>query len=355
MARGALSVALVMGSVNAACVNPRPAPRAIAPEMSGAAPEQMWTSRVGRRLTGRVEIEDGTIYGAGADRKVYAVNLETGAVKWSHRISGPVGGGVLVSGDTLFVASSRPDGRVYAIDRRNGQRLWRSKAGAIAAPLSMVGGVLIAGTQNGVIAGLDPKSGNVKWRRPLGVARIAAHPVGDSATVVATVDSLFRLLPRDGGVTHRVKSPGSILSPWIEYHGALVAGTTDSQVVAIAPADLRQQWSVRLDAPVLASPAAKGDTLFAASRRGSLFRIVANSLPRADRIVELEWAVTAPVAVVGEQIVLGGADGTLRALRADGREIWRLRIWRPVELRPIALDDGILAIGGEGDIHRYRQ
>ena len=355
MVQGALSVAVLLGSVNAACVNPRPAPRPVSPDMSGAVPQQVWTSRVGRRFTGRVELQDGTLYGAGADRKVYAVDLESGAVRWSHRLSGPVAGGVLVSGDTLYVASTRPDGKVYAIDRRLGRRLWKSGTGAIGAPLSLSNGMLIAQTQKGVIAGLDPRSGAVKWRRPLGVARIPAQSAGDSAVVVATVDSLFRVRSRDGWITHRVSSPGTVMSPWIEFGGALVAGTTDSQVVAIAPNDLRQNWSVRLDAPVLGSPAAMGDTLFAASRRGSVYRIVANSPPKADRIVELEWPVTAPIAIVRRQIVLGGADGTVRALHPDGSEIWRLRIWRPVELRPIGLQDGILAIGGEGDIHRYRQ
>ena len=54
-------------------------------------------------------------------------------------------------------------------------------------------------------------------------------------------------------------------------------------------------------------------------------------------------------------LLLGGADGTLRALRPDGTEVWRIQLWRPVELGPVALDDGILAIGGNGDLHRYRQ
>jgi outer membrane protein assembly factor BamB len=323
--------------------------------MSGAVPEQVWTSRVGRRFTGRVELKDGRLYGAGTDRKVYAVDLESGAVQWSHRLSGAVGGGVLVSGETLYVASSRPDGRVYAIDRRLGRRLWRTKTGPVGAPLALAAGMLIVQTQKGVIAGVDPQTGKMEWHRSLGVARIAAEPAGDSAVVVATVDSLFRLMARNGRVTHRMASPGSIVSPWVEFNGALVAGTTDSQVVAIAPEDLRQDWSVRLDAPVLASPAAMGDTLFAASRRGSLYRIVANSPRKAERLVELAWPITAPIAVVQEQIILGGADGTIRALRPDGVEIWRLRIWRPVELRPLALDDGILAIGGEGDLHRYRR
>jgi hypothetical protein len=61
------------------------------------------------------------------------------------------------------------------------------------------------------------------------------------------------------------------------------------------------------------------------------------------------------VSVVGGQVLLGGADGTIRALRTNGSEIWRVQVWRPVELGPIPLPDGLIAVGGNGDLHRYRQ
>ena len=51
-------------------------------------------------------------------------------------------------------------------------------------------------------------------------------------------------------------------------------------------------------------------------------------------MVELDWPVTAPVSVLDDQILLGGADGTLRAFRTDGTEVWRIQLWRPIELQP---------------------
>jgi hypothetical protein len=110
-----------------------------------------------------------------------------------------------------------------------------------------------------------------------------------------------------------------------------------------------------VDAPVLGALAALGDTLFVATKVGTLYRVDPGSEPRAERIVSLDWPVTAPVTILNGQIILGGADGTIRALRPDGSEIWRLRVWRPVELGPIPLVDGLLAIGGNGDLHRYRR
>ncbi len=355
MTKGALSVALLLGGVNAACVNLRPPPAPLAPEMTNGAPDQVWTARAGRRLTGRVVLGDGTLYGAGVDRKVYAVDLQSGEVRWSHRLSGLIAGGVVVSGDTVYAASSRPEGRVYAIDRETGKRLWRTATGPVGAPLSLAGDLLVAETQRGEVVALELGTGKVRWRRKVGTSRIAAMPVEGAALVVATVDSLFRLEGAGGKVTHRTASPGTLVSAFIAYQGALVGGTTDSLLVSINPRDLGLNWSVRVDAPVLGSPAAKGDTLFAVSRRGTLYRIPPGTPPTAERIVELSWPVTAPVTIVRDQILLGGADGMIRALRSDGSEIWRLQVWRPVELGPVMLEDGILAIGGEGDLHRYRR
>jgi outer membrane protein assembly factor BamB len=355
--RGAFSLVLLLGSVNAACGGYRPpVPAPLQGDaVSGDGPTQVWAARAGRRLTGRVVLQDGHIYGAGVDRKVYAVDLETGEVRWSSRLSGLVAGGVLVSGDTLYVASSRPEGRVYALDRGTGRRLWRAKTGPVAAPLAMVDGTLLVSSQRGQLLGLAPADGSVRWRRPMGMLRVAPVGVGEGAVVVAAVDSLYRVRASDGTVTHRTRSPGSVVSPWLVYRGLLVAGTTDSQVVAVSPGDLATRWSARVDAPVLGSPAALGDTLYVASRRGTVYRLPPGDRPSPRQVVELDWPVTAPLTVVDGRLLLGGADGTVRALRPDGTEDWRLQLWRPVELSPLALDDGLLAIGGNGDLHRYRQ
>ena len=355
--RGAFSLVLLLGSVNAACNGYRPPPPAPLQEAaaSGAGPTQVWAARAGRRLTGRLVVKDDHVYGAGVDRKVYAVDLESGQVTWSSRLAGLIAGGVLVSGDTLFAASSRPEGRVYALDLATGRRHWRVRTGPVGAPLAMVDGVLVVPAQRGQLVGLDPGDGSISWRTRMGMARIAPVRVGDGAVVVATVDSLYRVTVADGKVSHRIRSPGTIVSPWLVHRGLLVAGTTDSQGVAVAPADLTVRWSARVDAPVLGSPAALGDTLYVASRRGTLFRLPPGETRAPERVVALDWPVTAPLTVVGGHLLLGGADGTVRALRPDGTEAWRLQLWRPVELSPLALEDGLLAIGGNGDLHRYRE
>ncbi|MEO8089592.1 MAG: PQQ-binding-like beta-propeller repeat protein [Gemmatimonadales bacterium] len=350
-----MSLALLLGSVNAGCVNFRPPPTPIPAEAAGDAPTPVWTARAGRRVTGLMGVRDNTLYVGDMDRKVYAVDLASGEVRWSSRLSGMIAGGVLLSGDTIYVATSRPDGQVQALRRDDGKKIWRVAAGAIAAPLALVRGVLVAETQRGDIVAFDPATGKIRWRRRIGAARTPAVDAGGGAILVSTTDSLFRVAVSDGRILQRAASPGTVVAPWLAWKGALLAGTSDSQVVSVNPTDLRRLWTVPVDAPVLGSLAAIGDTLFVATRIGTVYRIDPGSEPKAARIASLDWPVTAPVTILKGQIILGGADGTIRALRSDGSEIWRLRVWRPVELGPIPLADGLLAIGGNGDLHRYRK
>jgi outer membrane protein assembly factor BamB len=359
MSLGALSLALLLGSVNAACGPAPAAPAALAPEpSSSAAPAQVWRAKSGRRYTGRIVVAGETIYAGSVDRKVYAVDLASGQLRWSSRLGGLIGGGVLVQGDTVYAASGRPEGRVYALDAHTGHRLWRTTTGTVSAPLALVDGTLVAETQRGEVFGLHPSSGTVIWRRMVGFSRIPAV-AGDSGTlVVATIDSLFRLNARDGKIVRRVRSPGAIVSPWLQHRGLLVGGTTDSGVVAIAHGDLRPRWRAALDAPVLGTPAAQGDTFYAASRRGTVYRIAPvapDTAPVATPIAELDWPVTSSVTVLDGLVLVGGADGTLRALRPDGGEAWRIQLSSPAELGPLPLADGMVAVGGDGDLHRYRR
>jgi outer membrane protein assembly factor BamB len=353
--RGALSLALLIGSVNAACINFRPPPAPLAPSVAGDAPTPVWTAKAGRRFTDPVKIEDNTLYGGSIDRKVYAVNLSSGEVRWSSRLPGMIVGGVLISGDTVFAASSRPQGRVSALRRSTGKQIWRVSTPPIGAPLALINGMLIALSQQGEALGVDPVGGKIKWRRRLGVARTAAVPAGNGGALVATTDSLFRLETSDGRVTHRARTPGTIVSSVLQQGDALIAGTTDSLVVSISPHDLQRHWTLRVDAPVLGSPAAVGDTLYLATRAGTLYRIESGPEPKMKTLARLDWPVTTPVTIAGRQILLGGADGVIRALRIDGTEVWRVRVWRPVELGPIPLSDGLLALGGNGDLHRLRR
>ena len=350
--RGAFSLVLLLGGVNAACRLPAPAGDD-APDrpVSGDAPTPVWTVRTGRRLTGRVELKDGQLYGAGVDRKVYAVDLETGEVQWSSRLSGLVAGGP-VSGDTIYVASSRPEGRVYALDRSTGQRIWRAKTGPVGAPLA-VDGTLLVPAQRSQLLGLNPADGSFRWRRRMGMARIAPLNVGWGAVVVATVDSLYRVMAADGEVTHRVRSPGTIVSPGsctgvFSWRAPPIRRSSPSRPPISRPAGA-SKWT-----PPFSGPWRRWADALRRQPTGDAVPPRPGQPARAGAGGRVGLASHGLTAVDGDLLPVAPTASCERCA-PDGTEAWRIQLWRPVELSPVALDDGILAIGGNGDLHRYRQ
>ncbi len=348
---------MLAGGVNAACAVQGAPPPEVLPDPPPAAPLiELWNAHPARGPSGPLALDDSTIYLGGSDRRVVAISLATGKERWSRRFNGPIVNGILKLGDTLLVSTDPPEGVIHALSiRRIGPTFWKYSSGGLVAPLVLTDGLLLGVSRQGYLLALHPRTGGLAWRTRVGPGTTPPISNGDSTVTLATLDSLFRISTRDGRILRRVNSPGPILSPWIRVPAGLVASTADSSVVGVNPDDLRVIWSVRLDAPTLTSPALIGDTLFAITRIGTLYRILVGMETVAAPVATLGWAVTAPPVVVDNLILIGGSDGMVRAIQPDGAEAWRLALGRPAEIPTILLEDGLLIMGGKGDLHRYRQ
>jgi outer membrane protein assembly factor BamB len=322
--------------------------------VEGTPLEETWTRTAGRGLGGAIAFIDTVIYFGAADRHVIAVDIRNGAIRWRTRLPGPIAVGVTADDQRVYTHTERPDGRVYALDRVSGTKIWSTSVGPSAASPALIYGILVVATRSGMLLGLEPASGKVKWRRATGEARSAAAPGDQGTMLLATVDSLFRISSSDGRVLERSRSPGTVLSGWALHRDYRIAGTTDSLVIGLRPSSLARAWSVSLDAPVIATPAVRGDTAWVFTRIGTLYRILLAGTPVAERLIALRTPFLAAPALVGNWLVAGDVDGELYAMTTEGTIAWQTRIAAPVEFSPLLLPDGFLAVGGRGDLHRYR-
>lgn len=340
-------------SVNASCINFRPPPPPVSEEYSAAAPAEQWMVRTGRGITGPIGTTGTIALVASANRNLEAVDLATGESLWNRRLPGALMGGVLVRNSMLYAGTGRPDGRVDAMDFR-GRRIWRARSGEVTAPLAAAADMIIALNRDGYVVALNAATGRMRWRQPVGRARAPAIE-SDGAIVVTTLDSLFRLEFEAGRVQARRPAPGVVLGGWIPAGGALVAGVADTGVVAIDPRTLETLWRVRTDAPVIVDVAVAGDTIWAASRIGTIYRLVlGEGAPSTTTVTSLERSLTSGVSRMGNLLLVGAADGRIHALSDDGEEQWRVRVWPPADVTPLAVDGGVLAAGGDGDIHYFQ-
>ena len=360
--RRAWSLAVILASVNACGPAFRPVQNFIPGEVKTPEPIEgtpltlLWRSRPFRGPSAPIAHDDTVAFLGGSDRKVVALDLASGRKRWSHRVSGPLLGGVLFDGTTVYAATSRPDGKVRAFDPRSGNKFWEVHTGDVETPLALVDETIVVLTQERQAYGLASKTGEVRWRSRLGSSGIApvALPGGD--VLITSHDSLFRIHARDGLVLLRRRAPGAVVGPWAAHPDALIAATGDSLLVAIHPESLDLAWSVRLDGPLLGPPDVVGDTVYAVTQPGSLYRVIVTDPTVAGLLGPQTWPPTVGPVRFGDLVLLGGSDGVMRAVGAgDGLAAWELKIGRPVALPPIRLSDGsLLLVGGRGDVWRVR-
>lgn len=354
---------MAMVTVNAACGGYRPVPdfdpgdikQPVA--VSGTPLTLLWRSRPVRGPSAPVAADSVNAYIGGSDRRVAAVDLASGRTRWAVRLAGPIVGGVLGDGEVVYAATDQPGGKVVALRKESGREVWSAGTGYVQAPLALTGGYLAVLTRQGMMAGIVTATGKVAWRKRLPSNRVAPAVLDSGVVLVTSYDSLYAVRIRDGQVLLRRRSPGAVTAPWIRYGGQLVAATGDSTVVAISPDSLQPAWRVRLDAPLLVSPAAQGDRLYCVTRAGSIYRIVPGGDPVGQQLHAPGWPATGTPSLVGPWLLIGGADGTLFGFeREGGTEAWRVRIGRPADLPVYQLYDGsFLAVGGSGDMHRMKR
>ena len=350
---GGWSLAVLAMSVNASCINFRPPPPPVAEAYSAEAPAEQWMLRTGRGITGPLAATSSIALVGSANRNLEAVSLATGESLWNRRLPGALMGGVLVRNAMLYAGTGRPDGRVDAIDFR-GRRIWRASSGEVTAPLAAAADMIIALNRDGDAVALNAATGRIRWRRVVGRARAPAIE-SEGAIVVTTLDSLFRLEFETGRVQARRAAPAVVLGGWTPVGTVLVAGMADTGVVAIDPRTLETLLQVPTDGPVIGTLAAQGDTIWAASRIGTVYRLVlGGGAPDVTTVARLGRSLTSGVSRMGDMLLVGGADGRIHALADSGEERWRLRVWPPADVTPVAIEGGVLAAGGDGDVHFFR-
>ncbi len=283
-----------------------------------------------------------------------AVDLASGRTRWSRRFNGPILGGVLLERNVVYVGTGRPEGQLHALDVASGAERWNAQVGPVEAPLALIGGAVLVLTTKRQLLAVTPSTGQIRWRRPLPSQSLGAIPVGDTAAIVIAFDSLYRLRLPDGLTVARRAAPGPIVAAPAWVGGALIAGTGDSQLVALDPVTLDILWNRRLDAPVLSSPVARGDTIFVVTQVGSIYRTEPGSEAVAVSLSSGPWPATGGPLLLDSWLMVGGSDGRLHAFDIhSGTEQWVAPFGRPFELAPVPLGDGdFLAPGGQGDVRR---
>jgi outer membrane protein assembly factor BamB len=351
---GLWSLVVVLGAVNAGCAYNRPIPESplAVPEGPQAPLTEKWLLRANRGMTLPMAVHEGSLYGVGIDRRVVAIDLAKGELRWAYRMDGPGSAGVLIRNDTIISASERPGGVVFAVTAATGRYEWKRRVGWVGAPLALAHDVLVVQTQLRGTYGIEPVEGEVLWQLPIMGGRTSALATGGGELLVASLDSMYRIDAKKGTVTLRRATPGPVMVDWEPTGQGVLLATGRGEVAMVSPADLTVRWRAPLDDAVIVPLAVVGDTAWAVTRRNTIWRVDLVT-GTATRLFVHPTPVTAPVTTWDGSLLIGDALGVLTAYAPDQSVRWRLAVGRPVEVAPIEYEGDLIVIGGRGDVHRF--
>lgn len=141
-----------------------------------------------------------------------ALDAATGALRWYHDFqqyvtppqSARCRGSVAVSATTVYAWFERGD--VIALDRHTGAVRWRQPGRVPGEGIdwrysALVLGVLVVGSTDGHLEGLDPETGALLWERPLRQGSLLSPiTASDSLVYFGTPGALFGIRARDGEI-----------------------------------------------------------------------------------------------------------------------------------------------------------
>jgi len=147
----------------------------------------------------RPAIVDQTVFAATDEGTLYAVDVESGLVKWTARIDSDVETGLAVADGAVFVPSAA-DGTFRAINASDGSTRWTKQVGYTAGAPAVVDEQVVAAVADipgiesedpaGFVA-FDPGTGDVTQRYPVG--RAGAFSVGSGEIYFTNNQNLWLL------------------------------------------------------------------------------------------------------------------------------------------------------------------
>ena len=339
-----------------------------------------WIARTAGPVVASAAIVQDTVYVGSQDGYLYALDLETGALRWRYRIGAPISSAPAVAADKVFVGCD--DGAVYCFlaegdkrltEERVGCQLWRFPTdGPVAgSPLVTFSGRAVFGSEDGSLYAVDGASGRKIWEFATGKP-IVASPVKSENPVPVVSDkgsgtverdvifcasengSLYALGERDGSVLWSFSTGAPLRTSPIVTAKKVVAVNQDGRAVALDVRNGREIWTQTLPGAPGGSPAIDEKRVIVPLVSGQL---VGLSLATGDA----EWsaqlpggAESAPVAVQSAALYLGSTNGHLYAVdRSSGAIKWDFQAGGPISASPAVAHGKLVCGSRDGSVYAF--
>jgi outer membrane protein assembly factor BamB len=304
----------------------------------------------------RLELIDGRGLVTARSRSFW-INSGPVGIRWRRQLGGSVQAALTLAGGRLYVGSN--DGVLQALDAASGTSLWSYQAGGEVRgqPALLPDGSVCAGSSNGSVFCVAP-SGKLRWTVNVGSPVYASLSVaGDRVLCATNSGEIIALDAARGAVLWRCDQPRYTIESGFAVAGdAVFTGSWDGNVYALSLADGRVRWkapsrgSNRQSAALYYSPADcppvwAGGNPFVTDRGYYLSVFAADT----GELLQSEANCSAVAASADGNVYVRHTDSRLSKRRPDGSVIWESRVaagYLPVQ--PVEASGRVWVTSGTG-------
>nr|WP_315195310.1 PQQ-binding-like beta-propeller repeat protein [uncultured Flavobacterium sp.] len=168
-----------------------------------------------------------SVFFGSSDGNVYALNANTGQLKWKFETKASIHCSPVLYKKTLYIGSW--DANLYAIDIETGKERWKFETGTqlgfkgIESTVAVANDMVYFGARDPFLFALNAETGKLVWKYDAGYSWIISSAVVDNGVVYVGTSDTFALLGLDaknGKELFRFKANGYV------YSSPAIAGDT---------------------------------------------------------------------------------------------------------------------------------
>ncbi|MDB6093133.1 MAG: peptidase and in kexin sedolisin [Verrucomicrobia bacterium] len=263
---------------------------------------------------------DGNVYVASGDKKLYALDANNGALKWTYTTTNAIDSSPAIAADgTIYV---RDDGFLYALTNSGSSATvkWQfTLSGATyGSPGIAADGTIYVGATGGSFYAINP-DGTQKWKFTANGDVFTSPAIATDGTVyLGTLNGYFYALNPSGTQKWVWSIAGMSItsSPVLAPDGTIYFGAYDHKLHALTK-DGVEKWSYTMSDEVrAATPAVGGDgTIYMPNYDGLVYAI--SPLGSLVRTYATAALVRSSPAIANGQLLFSSSDGLFYAFNLD--------------------------------------
>ncbi|MCZ7392523.1 MAG: PQQ-binding-like beta-propeller repeat protein [Candidatus Methanoperedens sp.] len=239
--------------------------------------KELWRTSTDGFVKAVPTVVDGVLYVGPDARQFVAIDTKDGTIKWAYKnTTGGYQHSAAVVNNLVYVET---DGTFYALNVQTGEPAWVSLIGRVSeSSPAVAGGLIVFGTDKGLIMALDETSGKEKWRYDSGIADVVSSPLIANGTVfIGSNDGDIYALTMNGVLKWKYSTGNNVESSPSIKDGTIFVGSRDSNLYAIDAQTGALKWQFMAGGYVDSSPAISNDVVYFGARSNMIYALDADT------------------------------------------------------------------------------